>query len=139
MSGSIAPLGRLSVGSDEARRPVSITQGSSVSWFGRFRDPLTDALVSPSAAVTFDFLAPDETVLAGLEGEEVSTGIYVATITPTDAGLWVARLFADGAQIDERTFDVVASAFPDETEDAVVLVDDDGEYILLDDGTAMEG
>lgn len=137
MSFSIAPIGRLRTGARVSGLQPTLFAGSTVTWFGEFRHPTTGALTAASG-VEFLFRAPDGTEVV-VPGTLISIGVYGASVAPDDAGLWAVRLYASGAQVDERTFAIEASAFDPDAEDAVVLVDDDGDFILLDDGLVMEG
>lgn len=137
MSFPIASVGKLRTGARVSRRADEFVAGSTVTWFGEFRDPVTGALTG-AGGVVFLFRAPDGVEIE-IAGGLVSAGVYGATIAPIDVGTWAARLFAGGVQVDERSFVLTASVFDPDAETPVVLVDDDGEYILLDDGLVMEG
>lgn len=114
MSLSIAPVGRLRTGERVTAKAGAFVAGSTVTWFGEFRDPVSAALTSPTA-VEFQFLSPADVAIAE-PGILVSTGVYGASLAFDVAGNWTARLFANGVRLDERVFGVVASAIdPDAT------------------------
>ncbi|NKC33506.1 hypothetical protein [Falsiroseomonas selenitidurans] len=135
----MAPIGRLRfAGRVEARDPT-IFLGSSVTIYGEFRDPATNALAAAEGVVVRLRPPTDAAVELEVETALVSTGVYAATVEPALAGVWLARLMASGVRYDERQFTVAAGAFAQDPDDAAVLVTDEGEFILLDDGTVMEG
>ncbi|MBU8544005.1 MULTISPECIES: hypothetical protein [Roseomonadaceae] len=138
MSVSVAPIGRLRTAARVSGLDPQFFVGSTVTWLAEFRDPVTKVLRAAPGDVVFVYAAPDGTPLNGLVGQVVSTGVYAASITPDDIGGWFVRIEVLGARIDERAFGVVASSIDLDAEAGPVLVDDDGEYLLLDDGTAME-
>lgn len=138
MSLSVAPVGRLRTGARASALHLSFVAGSAVTWFGEFRDPVSNSLSSASG-VEFQFLAPDGTPLIGMGGALVSTGIYGATIAPADAGEWVVRLFASGARVDERRFVVAESSFPAGAIQAVPVVTPGGAFLVLPNGNAIGG
>lgn len=149
MSISIAPIGKLRITDSVTRRADSVFVGSSVTWFGEFRHPVTGALTSVSLA-QFWFLAPEpftvivddeETTVNGImvNGIETQTGVYAATVSPGLTGVWVVRLLANGAQCDERTIAVEGSAFGEIAEGDTVLVDGSGNWLLWPNGLLVQG
>ncbi|MBU8540801.1 hypothetical protein [Falsiroseomonas tokyonensis] len=113
MSISIAPIGRLRTGARVSAMRNEFYLGSTVTWFGEFRDPVTGAASDPTGEVEFDFLWPGAVLPDAIIGAKSATGIFAAPRLLITAGLWTVRLFANGARVDERTFVVEQGAFPE--------------------------
>lgn len=131
MSLSIAPVGRLRTGARTSARLDEFIAGGTVSWFGEFRDPVTNALAAPAGDVEFLFVLPDGAAELVVAGALVSTGIYRANVTPDVTGTWAVRLYAAGARVDERTFVVLPSVASPDPVTPTLVVTPDGLALLV--------
>lgn len=137
MSESVALVARLRYGARVTSTVPAFVAGSRIVWEVDVRNAQTQALVAVSG-LQVSWLSPTGAQITEAM-TTVSAGIYrTPDITASDAGEWVIKVSGSGVEIDERRFTVTASAFDDDAEDAVVLVTEDGEIILLDDGSGVE-
>lgn len=126
----------LRVASSDALRP-RVRQGSAVAVEATVLDQ--DRAPIAGAIVTLRITTP----VAVLEVPNVvanADGVATASLAVADAGTHLAAAIVSSpqAEVAQRYFDVVpAAALPEDT--ATVLVTDDGEFIVLSNGFAMEG
>ena len=137
MTESAALVVRLRYGARSTNVAPRYYAGSRVVWEADVRNNQTQELAAASG-LSVTWVSP-----TGAEITEamttVSAGVYrTPDLTVSDPGDWFLRVSGSGVAADERRFTVLAGALDPDAEEAVVLVTEDGEVILLDDGSGVE-